>query len=235
MELAAGWIRYAVAVAMLLIASWLDLQERRVRNPFWFPFLAIAGVFLILDLALLGPSAAFAWRWGTAVATCGLVYVLWYLGLLYGGADAKGLMVVALLLPVAPGDLLVSITPAVDTLVNGILFTLVLPVGFALTNAVKGRFGPAMFLAVRMSIEEARGAFVWPMDRVGGDGRIRVRYLQRRSEDMEAVYGELVDAGVEEVWATPKVPFMIPMTLGLLAAAAFGNLLLQIMVWVMLS
>lgn len=230
METPAAWIRLAFAVVMLVGASALDLRERRVRNPYWFPYLSVAAVFLVVDYALWGLSDDFLWAWGVAAASCALFYLLWYVGFLFGGADAKGLMVLALLVPAVPGDLATRITPAVDTLLNGVLLTLALPLGLLLLNLARGRFGGlATLLAVPMPLEEARDAFVWPLERVRPDGTVRRRHVQRRGEDLDAVYAELAAVGVTTVWATPKVPFMVPMTLGLGAALLWGNLLLRIM------
>lgn len=212
-------IEAILAVMMLAGASILDLQSRRVANRYWLPFL-IAGILLLTSRPLIFPELV--WIFIQLL----LFYVLWRLGLLFGGADAKALMVFAILYPGVATE--TSLTPALDTLVNSLLLMMVLPVGYLLVNLVRGRFSRAMCLAVPLPIKAARASFVWPMERVK-NGRVKQKFMQSRGENMAQVYQELKQAGITTVWATPKVPFMVPLLLGAVLAWWQGNLLLPIL------
>lgn len=211
---------------MLLGASISDLRTRRVPNVYWWPWFAAATALLLGDLAQ-DPAATllgFAWSAGTA----SVLYALWYFGL-FGGADAKGLMVLALLWPTPPAILDGASTPAIDALVNASTFVAILPILFLLWNLTRGHIGGPMLLGIRMDRETARGRHVWPMERVE-DGVVRIRLWQRIGAPLDEAYNNLEKAGVQRVWATPKVPFMIGILVGIIIAYRYGNLLLLLMV-----
>jgi len=145
--------------------------------------------------------------------------LFYYTGLLHGGADAKALMALAILFPVYPDisglpiigfpanqlivDNLQIIFPfAFLLLMNAAILQVVsVPLGLFFRNLVKRDFGfPEMFLGYRMDIHMVRKKFVWPME-VVRDGEIRL-------------------------WVTPKIPFIIPMLLGLIFSLVIGNLIM---------
>ncbi len=217
-----------LAIVMMVGASVDDLRRRRVDNRWWLPFLGAAvvmDVLLLVDVGLRGPEAILL---AISAGSCALFYLMWRYRM-FGGADAKGLMVLALLLPlpvVQP-----ALVPALDALSNGLLVAMVLPVGFAIWNLAHGHVaGPATFLGFRAPLEAARQWMVWPMQRIeDGTAVIRVRtQLQPVSDDD---WDALADAGITLPWVTPKVPFFVPLTVGALLAIWLGNLLLRVMEW----
>ena len=217
------WLRFAALAVMFLGAGVSDLRTRRVPNRYWFPFAGLAALFLGADL--IGGAAG---RWpylAGAAALCGAFWAFWRLGL-FGGADAKGLMVVAWLAPWpwegAAGPVTV---PVVDILVDGTLAAPLVPMVLAAWNLARGRWaGWATFLGYPQDIALARGRHVWPMERVR-DGAIVRKYWQRMGDDFDAVYDALAAAGRTTVWVTPKLPLMLLLALGL-ASFWLGNLVL---------
>lgn len=225
MEETLVWIRWAAGAVMLAGASVSDLRTRRVPNRYWMPFLVLATVLWGVDLWQAPRAAAVGFL--VAAISCGVFYALWYVGLLFGGADAKALMVVALLVPWNLEHAATAVTPAFDALTDGLLGAMAVPLGLLAWNLGHGRWaGAATFTAVPMPLVEARKRFVWPLERVTEDGALTRRHLQRRDEDLDAVYGALEAATVQTVWASPKVPFLVPITVGYLLAAWRGNLIL---------
>ncbi len=222
-------IEAILAILMLAGASWSDILTRRVRNAYWFPFIVVAAILWLERLR--GPLPV-DMLLGSAVLTV-LVYALWYFGT-FGGADAKALMLLAWLWPDTP-DLLAGRTyPVLDMLVNASVLALVLPVAFLVWNLARGRLAfPAMLFGAEMPRAEAEQRFVWPMQRIvdGPDGPVlRWRFWQRPTEALDATYGRLRVAGIDPVWVTPKIPFMIPLALGAGVTWLLGNVLL----WAML-
>ncbi len=214
----------ALATAMLLGASWSDLRTRRVPNLYWFPFAAFAAVLAAGDLAAPLDGALLAY--GVAGALAGLFYLFWRLRL-FGGADAKGLMVLAFLAPWPLSDdgLL---PPALDAVVNGSLAVLGVAFLLAAANLARGRLAfPAMFLGFPMALAQARRVHVWPLQDVAPDGRVRWRLWQRVGDGMEPVFERLAAAGVARPWVTPKLPLMVFLLLGLWVSWGFGNLALR--------
>lgn len=215
-----------LAILMLLGASISDLQTRRVPNRFWLPWIVTASV-LWIERFRTGD-----WDWMLilgAVILNALLYAMWYVGS-FGGADAKGLMVLAWLWPGAPDILMAQTVPALDLLVNAALIALLMPVLFLLINISRGDVAfPAMLLGTRVDIGRAEARHVWPMQVVDGE-RLRWRFWHRPTDDLRTTYSHLRAAGVERIWITPKLPFMVPLTLGAILAAVIGNIVL----WVML-
>ncbi len=209
----------------------LDVRSRRVPNRYWYPFLALAGLFLLRDVVVTPDRSTILLPYGIAAGLCAAFYLFWRLRL-YGGADAKAFMVAALLCPFAVAapavPRLPTFPPAFDALTNGTLLMICLPVVFAVWNLVRGRVVfPAALLGVPMPLAKARAAHVWPMHVVGEDGALRWRYWQRVGT-LDDAYERLAAAGVAEVWVTPKLPFLVPVAAGWLLAAPFGNLALRL-------
>jgi len=100
-------------------------------------------------------------------------------------------------------------------------------VGMLVVNLLRRdvRF-PVMLFGTRMTVEDARKKHVWPMERVV-NGAVRTTLFPR--SDDEAGWEHLCQAGVERPWVTPKVPFLIPLTLALPFSLLMGNLLLYAM------
>lgn len=215
--------RVTLALAMLAGAAALDLRWRRIPNAYWFPFLAAAAALLAVEAGTRGPSVL---ALAVAAALMLLAYGAWRLRL-FGGADAKAIMVLAALAPDLSGDRLP--TPfALDAVMNGALAAAAFPLAILAWNAARGdlRF-PAALLGHRMPIARARDAHVWPMQRVGDDGRIHWRYGRLLGLDTDPVYDRLLAAGHSRVWVTAKLPFAAFVALGAALAVAVGNLPLR--------
>lgn len=182
-------LRATVAAIMLIGAAWMDIRRRQVPNRYWFPFMAYAAMYVVLDvveghwLDLL-----------VAVALAGASYVFWLLGL-WGGADAKGVMVLAFLVREnlnGPTTL-----PALDALMASLMLLVLWPVSLFIWNACHGRFSvPAMFLGRPVPVQEAKVGWYSPLESV--EGRTHV-------------------------WVTPQLPFMAFIAAGFLLANAFGS------------
>lgn len=212
---------------MLLGAVVYDLRDRRVPNPWWVPFAALAAILAVGDLAAHPDWVLLGVRYGLSVFVAALVYGMWRMRL-FGGADAKGLMVLAVLAPWPSGSAS-AVQPALDALANGSLLMLAVPVAFLLANLLRGDLRlPAALLGRRIPVQRARERHVWPMQRVDptAPGGLRWRYWQRLSGDLDAEFDALERLGVERVWVTPKVPFMLLLLMGWALAWPWGNLLL---------
>ncbi|MEK6986081.1 MAG: prepilin peptidase [Candidatus Thermoplasmatota archaeon] len=219
--------RWGIVALMLAGGSILDLRSRRVPNRYWLPFVALALLFLLRDAVVFG-LPGLALPYGAAALLAGFLYALWRLGL-FGGADAKALMVAAFL---APHPLATPIVPrfpplpmALDALGNGALLLVALPVLLAAWNLAHGRATfPALLLGVPMAVAKAQAAHVWPLQRVE-DGALRWRYWTRIQAGGDP-YAGFAETGIQTVWVTPKIPFLVPVTVGWLLAAGPGNLAL---------
>jgi archaeal preflagellin peptidase FlaK len=157
----------------------------------------------------------------------GLFYLMWRFGL-FGGADAKALMVLAILAPKSPHDSSLPVPPALDALANGTLLLVALPVLFVLFNILRGHWSPVMWLGVRMRVVAAQQRHVWPMQVATEDGKVRWRFWQRIGTRLDGEYRALYRAGVDTVWATPKIPLIGALVVGLAVSWLWGNLVIRI-------
>lgn len=73
---------------------------------------------------------------------------------------------------------------------------------------------------LRLPIDAAERAFVWPAERV--EGGCIVRSPIRDQESAADVYADLREAGAETVLVDPMIPFMVPLAAGFAATVLFG-------------
>jgi archaeal preflagellin peptidase FlaK len=166
---------------------------------------------------------------------------LFELGVLYGGADAKALMIAAVLVPLFSTPLLPQ-SPAVSTvlgvmpfsvslLMDAALLSVVVPIAIGLRNAARGEFRfPRGFSGYTMPVAELPDHFVWLKDPSVG-----VESSEREAETSEddrkerlRIAQELEARGVTRVWVTPQIPFLVLMAVGAVSALIAGNFILDL-------
>lgn len=172
-----GDVLRLLAVPLLGWAALRDVRTRRVPNWIWYVLGGLGLVLLVGDFVRWYPIADPFTRLQLirVVVSLGLVvplaYVFWRLGG-FGGADAKALMALAVLFPTYPAyDLPATLfgiglppqVPVEPTLVgvfsltiltNTVLVGATFPLALAVSNALAGRFSPAMFLARVVAVED---------------------------------------------------------------------------------
>jgi archaeal preflagellin peptidase FlaK len=166
-----------------------------------------------------------------------LIYFLYQFNIIKGGADAKALMAVALILPSYPiigpfplihvtVDATQYIMPfAILVLFNAALLTLAVPVVMVFYNLYRRDVKlPAMLFGFMMDLPEARTRFVWPMEYMS-EGVLKMSVFVRSDDSTEDQINQLEAAGRTKIWVTPKIPFLIPITVSLLFSAIVGNII----------
>ncbi|SEW26695.1 A24 family peptidase [Natrinema salifodinae] len=151
-----------VAVPVFAWTALRDVETRRVSSVVWIPLAVFGAALLAWDGWLAWTAGGTAWTHEFLLPTAislGLVvpiaYLFWWVGG-FGGADAKALLVLAVLFPTFPeytvGPLTVPLemTPigpfSFTILTNAVLVGVVLPLALAVRNAVAGRIAPVMFV-----------------------------------------------------------------------------------------
>jgi preflagellin peptidase FlaK len=181
-----------------------------------------------------------------------ITYVLYTVGLIHGGADAKAIMVLAVMFPFYPDlsqwgieplltpafrvTLLQLVFPfAITALFNAVFAFIFVPLVFFALNLSRGELGGAKsFLGYRMDVEKVGGpgSFVWLMEtpprklpgRGGREVPGRSSVMALRDIDPAGQVRHMRRAGWKRVWVTPKIPFIIPIFFGTLVAALVGNI-----------
>jgi archaeal preflagellin peptidase FlaK len=172
-----------------------------------------------------------------------LARALFEIGVLYGGADAKALMIAGLLLPIDPttlwsppfaGALLGYYPFALTVLIDAALFAIVVPVVIAIRNVSTHEFTfPRGFTGYTIPVAELPQRYVWIKDPTfSGFGSEDEPEPQTTEEDRalrQRQADELAKQGVKRVWVTPQLPFILWIFAGTVAALVAGNLLFDLL------
>ena len=172
------------------------------------------------------------------------IYAMYCSGIIMGGADAKGLMLVSLLLPAYPVvsglhmetyfyeildkiPLQAYIFPfSMTILINGALLLLLYPLFYLVLNLARKDFKfPYCLFGYQLDIEKFEKKFVWLLEIVKDGKRKMVLSPPREKAEEKEHLQKLVDAGEKRIWVQPKIPFLVAVTVGYLIAIVFGNVI----------
>jgi preflagellin peptidase FlaK len=223
-------IRLITGTILLAYASYTDIKTRRAANILWI-IMAIIGALLLL-IQYLTTGFENIWYLLFIPIMIGLMYLFFQMRLLFGGADAKALMALAVLIPIQPviGDFPIwsSFMPGSWIIfANATILFLFIPLSLLLYNIGKRNLlFPHCLLGYVMSIEKAKQRFVWPLEKIK-DGKRKLMYMPKNF-DVDEELKEFEKLGVTDIWVTPKIPFMIPLLVGFLVSFLLGDLLLQL-------
>jgi len=225
--------RFIAGVAILGYASFTDIKTRRASNLNWLIMGAIGGILLAIQYFTVGFDGQENYLIFIPIMI-GLVYVLFQLRLIFGGADAKALMALAILVPVMPSIAQFplfsnSIMPfSWSIFSNSIILFLFIPLSLLLYNVAKRNVKfPFCVLGYKMSIKKAKEKFVWPLEKIK-DGKRKFAYMPKNF-DIDNELKEFEKLGIREIWVTPKIPFMIPLLAGFICAFIIGDILFYLM------
>jgi preflagellin peptidase FlaK len=249
----AGIFSVVVGSLILLYACYSDLKSRSVANEVWLLMIAVGIPIALYNFYLSG--IPFLIRLGFSLLfTFLLAYLFFYLGL-FGGADAKALISIAILIPMNPlnASLIGDPLPfAITTLFNAAIISLIVPPSMFLYNLRHLRSERLSdnlnlaFIGYTMRIDtlaeathkHVRALHVYE-EEGGGDEEAESGTVKRKF-----VFGgldlddDLVDQLKtyraqgkidEDVWVTPELPYMLFITAGFFIALFYGNLILLIL------
>ncbi len=230
----------------LLYSCYTDLQTRRVSNQVWKVMLIGGGLFAAYDIINTGMPALLGLVLSVGIIFI-FVYILFQFGA-FGGADAKCLIVLAIIIPVYPLIELSGVEypltgiPLINLFTftvfgNAILLTIVVPLALFFYNliALKPREilkDPAyLFVGYKTDISKLQGRHIKLIhERLLVDGVLQTRFKRGGVDIEEDIINELEtfahnDLMNRHVWVTPGMPFIIPITLGFYTAIFFGDLI----------
>jgi preflagellin peptidase FlaK len=185
---------------------------------------------------------------------CGIFYIFARMHL-FGGADAWAFIFISFCIPTFPFTPLLGNPPlgflSFSVLINALLLNLVAPVGIFVINSIRRNRAPLMYMFfgfpvrgdriqdewgfVMEDIEEKKGTisrrFIGFWDSIrrmyAGEGRVYTKDLREHPEEFQKELAMYRNAGT--VWISYAVPFIIPITAGLITAIVFGDLLFAFM------
>ncbi len=206
------------------------------------------GFYLIIYYSLLIDTLNIIMIIFTLLIWLVMFYGFYNLGLPRGGADTKALMCLVLLFPLYPifenitfktsfYSLIIDhpevglayIFPmAFTVLMNAAFIMLIYIICLFFYNISKRDITfPHAFLGYRLPLEQVSHKFVWPMERIV-DGKRKLVAFPGQDIDLKDELRKLRKAGVKKTWVTPKIPFIIPMVLGVILTIVAGNLLFEL-------
>ncbi|EQD41945.1 hypothetical protein B1B_14296 [mine drainage metagenome] len=164
-------------------------------------------------------------------------------GILFGGADAKAVMVAGLAVPFFARPLLwvptgalpiTSLLPfAVNLLLDAALISVVAPVALAIRNAARDEFRwRDGFTTFTIPVAELPRRWVWVRDPEVPIDRAREEAIETSEEDRawrRQLAADLAATGRTRVRVGPQLPFVVFLLAGSIAAVLFGNVVLDLL------
>jgi preflagellin peptidase FlaK len=223
-------------------------RNRGFLEKITWSFLFIFGfITLMIGIAVVPDNAEYYIAILSVVVWMINFYALYNLGIPKGGADTKALLALTVLFPkyIFIEQLLINkiffdltefisgiayIFPfAFSVLINATVVTLIIPIALLIYNATKkDLYFPFCFFGYKMDLKSILDKHVWLMERIDDKGNIIKSSLTSSIEPDPETLKILTDKGRITVWVTPKIPFIVPMTIGFVINFLVGNLLFAI-------
>ncbi|MCI4373241.1 MAG: hypothetical protein L3K02_06320 [Thermoplasmata archaeon] len=219
-----------------MIAQWADLIE----------LVAYGAVTLLVGIGVfrLGwgsggvPTAAVA-----LLATIIVARLLFESGVLYGGADAKALLIAGVLVPMFPvpwlgvpptAQVFTSFVPyAIDLLMDAAVLSVVIPIAVAARNARRGEFTVRTgFTTYTIPVADLPRRYVWVRDPARPTTPDEEEAIETSADDeawRTRVAQELTARGIVRVRVGPQLPFIVLMVGGALGALLLGNWIIDLL------
>jgi preflagellin peptidase FlaK len=236
MIMAFSLLRLCIGSCLLGYASYSDVRRREVSDVVWL-VMSASGVFLASAELFMGDLAPFQVVKSVLV---GALFASLLFILNFGGADVKAMISIPLLFPAFPSlsafnlSLPVMQVPLLDIfllsmLTNSLLIALVSPLSLFFYNLHRRTFSPLMFLGYQIELPTLRSKkhFKLMHELEENGSEIRKRYIWGGIEPTEEILRRLDDLGqnkgIEKVWITPELPFIVYLTAGFFTAAVYGD------------
>ena len=235
---------------MLGYTSWIDLKTREIYDLVWLVF---GGLGLIIALyEVYTGGLTLVWFVVVVLISSAISIGLGYLGL-FGGADVLAFIALTVLHPTPPRGLepflgivspLFPLTLFSNSALSGASFSLVLLVrniGSTLQgrNLFSGledestwRKLVVMFTGIKMEVGSVRGPpFQYPLEVPGTEemqGRRLILMPDIQDDDSAVeVFTTLEASGVEAVWVSNTLPFLVYIAIGYVLALVLGDIALS--------
>lgn len=234
----------------LIYASLTDFKMRSVPNELWLLMIAVGIPFASYNLFIYRIPFLIPFSF-SLLFTFALSYLFFRLNL-FGGADAKSLICISLLIPTHPDFYLLShrfpflstntgIFPfAISTLLNATILSLIVPLTLFFYNLWKLRLRPeelkknigCMFIGYQLHIDalskEKHTRLVHLYEEEAGNLKRKFIFggVEIDKGEVEKLKNYATDGRIdEEVWVTPNLPFMLFITFGFVISILYGNFL----------
>lgn len=232
-----------IPIGIVFSEAFIDRPPIYSKGKFNLPvfgWFILPPLILIYMISVLGDNLLF-WSLVMILVVMLFSFILYFFYILHGGADAKAVITLAILLPFYPEIPSLThraISPEVATgmeiffpftlviLLNASLIMLIFPiVNFGLNLYKKDIDFPKMFFGYKKRINEVKDSFFWPMQYYE-DGKLKTELLPRSETDERIRSLKYHD--MEMVWVTPKIPFIVPIFISYIISFFIGNPILHL-------
>jgi preflagellin peptidase FlaK len=219
-------IRLVACVAMLIVASIIDLKTREISDKVWIGF---GGFGLLLAAVEFSNNSINLLQYGIVIGiTAPVAYAIYRTGL-FGGADAKALVAIAVLLPFYDMPYRIHGLTTLTILTNATILTFAHVIHNVIRNSIDLARGRSLF----EGFEESGGRKVFAF-MMGFRSSAPKGYLfamessesgRRKFKFHPGKYDEYVTSNVKNIWVTPALPFIVYMAFGFAVMIIVGDLL----------
>ena len=206
-----------------------------------------------IDVLVGNETGSAALWWGTlsGLLTILIIDLAWRLRLIHGGADAKALMLVAILIPSwdtmplisdKTSDSLVALPPSLALLMWGGFTFILIPLILLIKNIFNSNISSFTELklswhASKMKLSKVKDSHVWLLTSIIQlpDGSSKVYHKSRAprrtpsDEELDNSIKELENFDVEEVWISYKLPLLVFLFPAIIPLALLGDPISYIM------
>jgi preflagellin peptidase FlaK len=223
-------IRLITGTIILSYASYTDIKTRLASNYLWIIMGVVGVIILVFEYFTVGFTNPYYLIFIPIMIA--LMYILFQLRLIFGGADAKAIMAIAILVPFPIYNLTYlgpSLMPGSwQVFANSVILFLLIPLSLFIFNILKRNIEfPFAFLGYKMSVSKAREKFVKKKKKIE-DGKRKFVYMPKEF-DIEEELKVFEKNNIKEIWVTPKIPFMIPLLFGFICTFILGDIMFSIM------
>lgn len=223
------FLRLILLLGTLLYGSYYDWKSREVSDYVWIIPSAVGILLQVYEIALLGHILEVYLTAFSIALTSAAALAFYKLGF-FGGADAKALIAVSLILPTYTSSYSIHPFASLTVLTNGVVLTVSLPLAYALRNLASIASGTRVFRGFESEplwkktlvcflgyrLKQAKPAnFMFSLEKEV-DGR-KV-FLISLLKDDEFASGE-------DIWVTPGIPLLLFFTAGFILMVLQGDII----------
>jgi len=221
--------RLLICAALLGVTALIDLKTREVDDKIWVIFGALGLTLSIIEV-ILGVSPNVTLYIVSFGLTSGLAFLLYFLKF-YGGADAKALSAISLILPLFEGSTILHPISGITILTNSVFLTLAFPIYLGIKNLILIIQNEKIFEGLESEPIYRRifACLLGYRIRKGSKNKFLLRLEKtidgRRRFDFSLI-GDDEDFVTEtEIWVTPGIPLLFIMALGFAFMYFIGDIL----------
>ncbi len=228
---------------MLSIGAYYDLKTREVDDRLWMVFSGAGLVIYVWEYVSIAIVDVLMALISISLAT--LIAMALYRYGFFGGADAKALVAVSVILPTYYPLMSFYVHPitAITVLTNAVLFALAVPLYNALSNLAKVARGERIFegfdesvrrkvLACFMGTQSNKPTYHHSVIEYSTDEG-KKRFSFKLNYDDEYKNGDRSGypraSSDSQIWMSQNLPFLVFMLAGFLAAMLFGDMIIQVL------